>query len=190
MASRRTLRNLNISIDYKDANYCPKCNSRYLEADSGDGQKKQFAIPIKVLHHLPFVPRIQRLYLSETYAKQITWHKEGKRYNPDKLVHPAHGEAWVHFDKIHHDKVEEARNVRVALATDGFNPYGLMAAPYSCWPVFVIPLNLPPVSPSDVSTYFVVDNSWARILLLTSILVTGNFFISTGNKQGTLPRKN
>jgi hypothetical protein len=25
-----------------------------------------------------------------------------------------------------------------------FNPYGLMAAPYTCWPVFVIPLNHPP----------------------------------------------
>jgi hypothetical protein len=29
------------------------------------------------------------------------------------------------------------------LATDGFNPYGLMSAPYTCWPVFAIPLNLP-----------------------------------------------
>jgi len=37
-------------------------------------------------------------------------------------VHPADGEAWVHFDKIHHDKAEEACNVRVVLATDGFNP--------------------------------------------------------------------
>ena len=42
-------------------------------------------------------------------------------------------------------KVLEARNVRVALATDGFNPYEMTAAPYSCWPVFVIPLNPPGV---------------------------------------------
>jgi hypothetical protein len=41
-------------------------------------------------------------------------------------------------------KLKEARNVCVALATDGFNPYRMMAAPYTCWPVFVIPLNLPP----------------------------------------------
>jgi hypothetical protein len=60
------------------------------------------------------------------------------------MVHPADGEAWAHFDRIHHDKAGEARNVRVAFATDGFNPYGLMAAPYTYWPVFVIPLNLPP----------------------------------------------
>jgi len=74
----------------------------------------------------------------------MRWHKEGKRYNPDKMVHPSDGKAWTHFDRIHNDKAEEARNVRVALATDGFNPYGQMSAPYTCWPIFVIPLNLPP----------------------------------------------
>ena len=39
-------------------------------------------------------------------------------------------------------EAKEARNVCVAVAIDGFNPYGMMAAPYSCWPVFVISLNL------------------------------------------------
>ena len=45
---------------------------------------------------------------------------------------------------IHHEKALEARNVRVALETDGSNPYGMAAASYTCWPMFVIPLNLPP----------------------------------------------
>ena len=94
--------------------------------------------------YLPFIQRIQRLYMTEETAKQMTWHKKGVRYNPDKMVHPSDGESWTHFDEIHHEKAKEARNVRVVLATDGFNPYGMMAASYSCWPVFVIPLNLPP----------------------------------------------
>ena len=72
----------------------------------------------------------------------MTWHKQ--RYNADKMVHPSDGDAWTHFDGIHHGKAEEAQNVRVALATNGFNPYGLLAAPYTCWPMFVTPLNLPP----------------------------------------------
>jgi hypothetical protein len=59
------------------------------------------------------------------------------------MVHAFGGEAWKHFDAIHCEKAEEARNVHVALATDGFNPYGMSAAPYTCWPVFVIPINLP-----------------------------------------------
>ena len=141
--------------DNKDAKYCPKCeSSRYLEVDSGDGQKRQLSIPLKVLRYLPFLPRMQRLYMTEESAKQMRWLKEGKRYNPDKMVHPSDGKAWTHFDRIHNDKAEEARNVRVGLATDGFNPYGQMSAPYTCWPIFVIPLNLPPASSFNDRTSF------------------------------------
>jgi hypothetical protein len=75
----------------------------------------------------------------EESAKQMTWHKKGKRYNADKLVHLSDGEAWTHFDGIHREKAAKARNVCVALATDGFNSYGMMATSYTCWPMFVIP---------------------------------------------------
>jgi hypothetical protein len=131
--------------EYAEEKYCPKCkSSRFLEVDSGDGNKRQLDIPVTILRHLPAIPRIQRLYMTEESAKQMTWHKKGKRYNPHKMVHASDGEAWTYFDSIHRDKASEARNVRIALATDGFNPYGAMAATYTCWPMFLIPLNLPP----------------------------------------------
>jgi hypothetical protein len=45
--------------EHADAKYCPKCkSSRYVEVDSGDGQKRQLKIPMRVLRHLPFLPRI------------------------------------------------------------------------------------------------------------------------------------
>jgi hypothetical protein len=63
--------------DHKDAKYCPKCkSSRYLEVDSGDGHKRQLDIPVKIIWYLPFIPRIQRLYMTEQTAKQMTWHKK------------------------------------------------------------------------------------------------------------------
>jgi hypothetical protein len=140
--------------EHAAAKYCAKCgSSRFLEVEYGDGQMKQLDIPVKILRYLPFVPRIQRLYMSEETVKQMTWHTNGCRYNPDKLVHSFDGEAWTHFDVVHRDKALEIRNVRVALATDGFNPYGMMTTPYTCWPMFVIPLNLPPVSSSNDRTY-------------------------------------
>jgi hypothetical protein len=74
------------------------------------------------------------------------------------MVHASDGEAWKHFDAIHREKVEEARNVRVALATDGFNPYGMKATPYTCWPVFVIPINSPRCMLSKTEHIRVVDN--------------------------------
>ena len=68
-----------------EAKYYPKCkSSRFLEVDSGDGQKRHLNIPMTILRHLPFIPRIQRLYMTEESAKQMTWHKNGKWYNADK----------------------------------------------------------------------------------------------------------
>jgi hypothetical protein len=131
--------------EQKDAKYYPKCNSsRYVEVDHGDGQKRQLEVPMKILRHLPVIPGLQRLVMIEESAKQTRWHKDGVRYMLDKMVHPSDGEAWKSFNCKHLDKAQEARNVRVTLATDGFNTYGMMSAPYTCWPVFVIPLNLPP----------------------------------------------
>jgi hypothetical protein len=82
--------------------------------------------------------------MTEESMKQMTWHKNGKQYNPDKMVHASDGEASKHFDALHREKAEEARNVRVALATDGFNLYGMSIAPYTCWLMFVISINLSP----------------------------------------------
>jgi hypothetical protein len=154
--------------EYIEAKYCLKYkSSRFMEVDSSDGQKRQLDIPMTILCHLPFIPRIQHLYMTEESVKQITSHKNGKRYNPNKIVHTSDGEAWSHFDAIHREKVEEACNVRVALATNGFNPYGMTAAPYTCWHVFVIPINLPP-------TYAFKDN------IFVSLIIPGH----PGNKMG------
>jgi hypothetical protein len=56
--------------EHKDAKCCPKCkSSRFLEVDSAEGQKRQLEIPVKILRYLPFLPRIQRLYMTEESAK-------------------------------------------------------------------------------------------------------------------------
>ena len=60
--------------EHAEAKYYPKCkSSRFVEVDSGDGQKRQLAVPGKVLRYLPPIPRIQRLFMTEESAKQMTW---------------------------------------------------------------------------------------------------------------------
>ncbi|RVW97993.1 hypothetical protein CK203_028978 [Vitis vinifera] len=52
--------------------------------------------------------------------------------------------AWKNFDNVHPSLALEPRNVRLGLASDGFNPFGNMSISYSMWPVVLIPYNLPP----------------------------------------------
>ena len=60
------------------------------------------------------------------------------------MSYPADGEAWQDFDRKHKTFVDDPRNLRLAVATDGFNPFGNFNSTYSMWPVLVTPLNLPP----------------------------------------------
>ncbi|CAM8876553.1 unnamed protein product [Rhodiola kirilowii] len=73
----------------------------------------------------------------------MRWHGERKVKN-GLLRHPADGEAWYDLDKKNSDFAQDVRNVRLGLATDGFNPFGAAALSHSTWPIVVMPYNLPP----------------------------------------------
>jgi len=45
---------------------------------------------------------------------------------------------------LRHEFASNPQNVRLGLASDGFNPFGTMSSTYSIWPMFLIPYNLPP----------------------------------------------
>ncbi|GJV84824.1 leucine-rich repeat protein [Tanacetum coccineum] len=88
--------------------------------------------------------KLQRLFIDKQVASDMRWHKE-KRVRDDNIArHPADTEAWKHLDKIDPPFARDPRNIRLGLATDGFNPFGNLSNPYSIWPVFIVPYNLPP----------------------------------------------
>jgi hypothetical protein len=53
-------------------------------------------VAIKQLRYMPITLRLKRLFLSEEIAKQMRWHKEGKREteDPDIMFHPVDSEPW------------------------------------------------------------------------------------------------
>ncbi|CAM8979456.1 unnamed protein product [Rhodiola kirilowii] len=95
------------------------------------------------MFYLPIIPRLQRLFLSESLAKEMSWHAS-PRADVHRMVHPSDGESWKQFDRCHPHFASDARNVRLGLCTDGFNPWGMSTKQYSVWPVMVTPYNLPP----------------------------------------------
>ena len=124
---------------------CLRCSkSRFVEVVNEDGDKLTTEVAKKQLRYMPLTPRVKRLFLSKNTAKQMRWHKERDRENPQVMMHPSDSDAWKALDDFDSDFASEARNIRIGLATDGFSPFNMTASPYSCWPVFAVPYNLPP----------------------------------------------
>ncbi|KAH0647784.1 hypothetical protein KY285_033032 [Solanum tuberosum] len=81
-------------------------------------------IPHKALRYFPLKPRLQRLFMSSKTSVDMRWHKEKHLDEENVLRHPADSEEWKEFDKNHPWFAQEPRNIRLGLATDGFNPFG------------------------------------------------------------------
>ncbi|XP_038975417.1 uncharacterized protein LOC120106535 [Phoenix dactylifera] len=92
----------NCMLFYKETENLIECticgHLRYkLRRNDGGGRRKD--VPYRRLQYLPITPRLQRLFMSSKTAENMSWHvKEG---DSDEMVHPACGEAWKHFDRIH-----------------------------------------------------------------------------------------
>ncbi|KAM2904212.1 hypothetical protein COP2_003958 [Malus domestica] len=95
------------------------------------------------MRYLPLKPRLQRLYMLTHTATDMRSHKE-KRVDEDVLRHHADGEAWKEFDRTFPDFAADFRNVKLGLAINGFNPFGILNQRHSTWPIFVFSYNLLP----------------------------------------------
>ncbi|KAK0583399.1 hypothetical protein LWI29_036516 [Acer saccharum] len=127
--------------EYGEALECPVCGLPRWQPKGKSGKGKN--VPWKVLRYFPITSRLQRLFMSSKTAASMRWHFEN-RVKDGLLRHPADSEAWKKFDEKHETFTEDPRNVRLGLATDGFNPFGNMNVAHSTWPVLLFPYNLPP----------------------------------------------
>ena len=81
--------------------------------------------------------------MSSKISNSMVWHIENN--DPNGLMrHPRDSKAWKNFDLKYPDFASDPRNVRLALASDGFNPFGSLSNSYSIWPLVLIPYNTPP----------------------------------------------
>jgi hypothetical protein len=111
-----------------------------------DGVSVTTKVAVKQLCYIPITPRLKWLFLFEEIVKQMRWHKEGKRDSEDSdiMLHPVDGEAWQALDHFDPEFAGDPGSVRHGLSTVGFQPHNTDSSPYSCWPVFMMPYNLPP----------------------------------------------
>ncbi|XP_029145781.2 uncharacterized protein [Arachis hypogaea] len=137
-----------------DANLtrCKKCGCSRWKQKTKKGFILRLNIPVKrngklitakTLRYFPLIPRLQWLFMCSKTSSDRLWHKQASN-NDGFLRHPRDAEAWKKFDVKYNNFSADPRNVCLALASDGFNPFGNMSTKYSIWPVILIPYNLPP----------------------------------------------
>ncbi|WVZ83514.1 hypothetical protein U9M48_030656, partial [Paspalum notatum var. saurae] len=122
--------------DYAELDKCPNCGESRWKSNKGCGQgdvapcgRTKKLVPQKILRYFPLTPRLQRLCMAEPTASHMRWHKE-ECVDDGIMRHPADSKTWKHFDALHPHFASDPRDVRLGLASDGFNPFGLMNVSY------------------------------------------------------------
>jgi hypothetical protein len=133
---------------YANLSKCPTCGeSRWKVANdeeaSGNASTKKRS-PHKILRYFPVIPRLQRLYMTKSTSSLMRWHKRDGLVSDEKMHHPTDSRAWKHVDNLYPEFVSDPCNVWLGLASDGFNPFGMLNVTYTTWPVILMPYNLPP----------------------------------------------
>ena len=128
--------------DASDLTLCSVCGeSRYKITNAEDSSRKKSAT--KVMWYFPLKARLQRFFMSKHTTEHMRWHAT-KCPKDEFMRHPSDSPAWKHLDNLYPDFVSEIRNVRLWLASDGFNPFGKMRHDHSTWHVVFSVYNLPP----------------------------------------------
>jgi hypothetical protein len=124
--------------------YCGR--SRYVKVINEDGATVTTKVVLKQLCYIPITPRLKWLFLCEETVQQMMWHKEGIRDSEDAdiISYSADVEDWHALGHFDPEFIRDPKSVRLGLSTDGFQPYSSDSIAHSCWPIFMMPYNLPP----------------------------------------------
>ena len=75
-----------------------------------------------MLRYFPIIPRFRRMFKSDIMAEQLIWHAKNQSQD-GKMRHHVDSLAWKTINKKWPEFASDSRNLRLGLATDGFNPF-------------------------------------------------------------------
>ncbi|KAL6200627.1 hypothetical protein ACLB2K_030408 [Fragaria x ananassa] len=102
---------------------------------------------------------------SSEISKSLTWHATDRK--KDVLMrHLADAASWKLVNEKWPSFGADPRNLRLALSTDGFNPFSGQNSKYSCWPVILVIYDLLP--------WLIMKRKHMMLTLLISVY--GNLF--------------
>ncbi|XP_059280969.1 uncharacterized protein LOC132034590 [Lycium ferocissimum] len=133
--AKETIKKLGLS--YK------KIDTRTNDCINLEANKKKKLQPAKVLRFFPLIPQLQRLFMSSKTSTDMRWHSV-YCHKDGLLRHPRDAEAWKKFDSTFPKFSQDPCKVRLALLSDGFNPFENISTNHNIWSVVLILYNIPP----------------------------------------------
>jgi hypothetical protein len=76
-------------------------------------------------------------------SELLRWHKENNKQDAGMIRHHADATQWRNIDSQNPEFVIDPRNIRIAMSTDGMNPF-LNSSTHTTWTIVLMILNLPP----------------------------------------------
>ena len=111
---------------------------------------------------MPLIPRIQQTFASRSAALYMSSHSNLDREKSTELHGLSDSKAWEEVDRLYPKFLYEPRHLRIAIATDGFNPFSLKNSQHTVWPVVIVIYNL-----------FHTMTTKSAFMLLTMIISVG-----------------
>ncbi|WVZ05831.1 hypothetical protein V8G54_019177 [Vigna mungo] len=131
--------------EFASLKHCPTCGlSCFKKKRDKNTEEGNDGAPGKVMWYLPIIPRFKRMFSIKEDAKNLKWHVLGRKCD-NILKHPADSPQWKKIDETFPEFGADPRNLRLALATDGMNPYGNLSTKHSSWPIMLMIYNLSPL---------------------------------------------
>ena len=124
--------------EYADLERCPICGAdRYRKDVQGDTVRE------KLLRHFPLIPWIKHMFRCSSIVGLMSWYSQNRSTDGVQRI-PVDSMAWKHIEEKWPEFAKEPRHLRLGLAMDGVNPFGLRSTTYSVWPVVLVNYNIPP----------------------------------------------
>jgi hypothetical protein len=94
----------------KDGSDDEKCNRR------NNGPKKMFC-------YFPIIPHLKRWFANKNELELLPWYKEMHKQDVRMIRHHDNITQWRNIDLQNYEFIIDPRNIRIAMITDGMNPF-------------------------------------------------------------------
>jgi hypothetical protein len=115
---------------YANSTHCPKCGRARFK------QVGHTQVLDKILCHFLIILRLKRMYQSPSLVELLQWHEKNKS-TYGLVRHVANNKAWTHIKETWPNFASDPWNLRLALSTDGFNPFSEKLCQWSMWHVYI-----------------------------------------------------